>query len=401
MTPVPILFVSDAVTAGTGLGRITRDLATRVHKHLPETFRVGCFGYGGDYSRELGFPQYAMKMTDWHLYNLPEIWKDFAGEEKGILMVIWDASRVLWLSRPENEEDPRLRAFLEKKPFQLWTYSPLDAHGVGGRLTAILQHTLEGFDRVLAYSKWAYDVLEKTITEPKDVDLDWRPHGIDTNVFYPRNRINARHMFGERLRARNFKGKMVSIPDDAFLVGIVATNQARKDWGLGLNVIAELQKTKNVWCWLHTDRLENAWSIPILVQYDFPSNRDHNVVTTSDLTDEVMAWSYSACDLTLGIGNGEGFGYPIFESLACGTPCLHGNYAGAAEHLPEFMHVEPCHERIEGVYSMIRKCYRVEDWVEKAHALLGAKNGSSLLPADLDWNNLWPCWEEWFVRGLR
>lgn len=402
MSPTPILFMSDAVTAGTGLARITKDLASRVHKFLPDKFRVGTYGYGGVFSKDLGFPQYEMKMHEWHCFNLPEVWKDFAGDEHGILMVIWDASRLMWLSRPENEEDPRLREFLQKKPFDVWTYTPMDAHGVDGKLTEILKHTLQGFDRVLAYSKWAYDVLEKTLDKSHFIDLDWRPHGIDTSIWYPRHRTVARHGFGDKMGAKDFRGKVVRIPDDAFLIGIVGTNQARKDWGLGINVISEISKAKKgkVWLWCHTDRLENAWSLPILLGYDFKIH-EKAVVTTVDYTDDKMAWAYSACDLTLGIGNAEGFGFPIFESLACGTPCLHGNYGGAAEHLPNCMKIEPAMDRIDGVYSLIRKVYRVEDWVKAADGLLGVKSASSLLPAHLDWNNLWPSWEDWFVKGLK
>lgn len=402
MTPTPLLFMSDAPTSGTGLGRITRDLATRVHKYLPEQFRVGTFGYGGPFSRHLGFPHYNMNMHDWHTYNLPDVWKDFAGDEHGIIMPIWDCSRLLWLARPENEEDPRLQEFLKKKPFELWTYTPIDAHGVNGKLTAILKHTLEGFDRVLTYSSWAYEVLKKTLDRPAEVDLDWRPHGTDTSVFYPRNRVAARHGFGERLGAKTFRGKFVSIPDDHFLIGIVATNQARKDWPLGVQIISEITKARKgkVSSWFHTDRLENSWSLPILCQYDFPIH-EKCVVTTCDLSDDAMAWSYSACDLILGIGNGEGWGLPMSEALACGTPVVHGNYAGGTEFIPQCMLVEPAMDRIDGVYSLIRKVYRVEDWVNVCMNLNGVKSASSLLPARFEWDTAWPAWSEWFTRGLK
>ena len=89
--PTPLLILSDAPTAGTGLGRITRDIAKRIRADLSDVFEVATLGYGGSYSRSLDFPQYSMEMKDWRVFNLPEVWRDFAGSRKGILMTIWDA----------------------------------------------------------------------------------------------------------------------------------------------------------------------------------------------------------------------------------------------------------------------------------------------------------------------
>src|SRR5882672_8536261 len=97
--PVPLLIISDAPTAGTGLSRITKDLATRIAVHMPDVFRVATLGYGGPYSRHLPFQQYEMRMEDWNIHNLPEVWEDHAGAEKGIIFTVWDLSRLLWLSR--------------------------------------------------------------------------------------------------------------------------------------------------------------------------------------------------------------------------------------------------------------------------------------------------------------
>jgi len=61
-----------------------------------------------------------MTMKDWTVYNLPEVWEDFAGTRKGAILTIWDASRMLWFSRPETCADPILRKLLEKAPFETW-----------------------------------------------------------------------------------------------------------------------------------------------------------------------------------------------------------------------------------------------------------------------------------------
>jgi glycosyltransferase involved in cell wall biosynthesis len=394
----PLLILSDAVTSGTGLGRIARDLATRIHANLPE-FRVGSLGYGGPYSSRLGFPQYSIEMHDWVVTNLPEVWEDFAAGERGILMTIWDASRLLWLSRPETCPDAPLREWLAKKPFDLWGYFPIDATGPHDRLTGVLKHTIEPYDRILAYSSWAEAILRRTLAgSPKLDGLTNLPHGIDTSVFYPRDRHAARHGFGERIHARTSKGKWFNIPDDVFLVGIVATNQVRKDWGLGIQTVAELAKERKVMVWGHTDVLERHWSLPALLN-DY-GLIDNHIITSLDYTDEQMAWCYSACDVTLGIGLGEGFGYPIFESLACGTPCLHGDAGGAPEHMPDWMIVRRWASRLEGPYNCERGVYFPPDFKNAIKQLEVCPDHVAFLPKHLDWQNLWPRWTEWLKAGL-
>ena len=112
-----------------------------------------------------------------------------------------------------------------------------------------------------------------------------------------------------------------------------------------------------------------------------------------------MSWLYSACDCTLGIGLGEGFGFPIFESLASGTPCVHGDYGGAAEWLPSHMLVKPHAWRLEGQFNCVRPVFSPIDWF----VCINQKQmqESATLPAQLDWVNLWPRWAKWLHAGLK
>src|SRR6266851_235022 len=276
--PTPLLIISDAPTSGTGLGRITRDLATRIATCLPDVFRIATLGYGGPYSRQLPFHQYEMQMENWVIHNLPEVWQDHAGEEKGAVMTIWDLSRMLWFAHPENCGDLRLRKFLQEATFAKWGYFPMDATGPHDRLTAILKHTIEGYDRVLAYSKWAEDILRRTLwKKPVLETLTNLPHGLDTSVFFPRDKAQARAGFGERIGMRNQTGKWLYIPDNFFVVGIVATNQTRKAFGLGIQTVAKLAIDRPTLLWIHTDELERHWSIPALLN-DF-GLKNHAVTT--------------------------------------------------------------------------------------------------------------------------
>ena len=56
-------------------------------------------------------------------------------------------TRLLWLTHPENCPDPQLKKFLISQPFEKWAYLPVDATGPHDKITGILKHTIEGFDR--------------------------------------------------------------------------------------------------------------------------------------------------------------------------------------------------------------------------------------------------------------
>jgi glycosyltransferase involved in cell wall biosynthesis len=399
MTTKPLLILSDSPSSTTGLGRICRDLATRLHKHCSDIFRVATLGYGGPGSSKLPFQQYGIHSIDnWLVPELPMVWEDFAGSERGIVLTIWDPSRLQWFSQPDYCKVPGLSEWLKVAPFDRWGYFPVDASGPNGKLTEIIKHSICGYDRGLCYSKWAEGIVRETIgeTHAGRLGLTSLPHGIDTAIFQPHDRQEAK----QRFRKLGFIG----LTDSSFLVGIVATNQARKDFGLGIEVCSRLLKQGlDVRIWIHTDVLKRHWDIVALLQ-DFDL-LGRVVITTNPFTDEQMCQLYSACDVTLGIGLGEGFGYPIFESLASGTPCIHGWYGGAAEHLPETcMPSEGEHRyRMEGQFNCVRPVWTEGAWTHQIHIVkdLTIEHEKWMLPEHLDWNNLWPRWEAWFREGVK
>jgi glycosyltransferase involved in cell wall biosynthesis len=367
--------------------------------------RVATVGYGCPGAARLPWPQYHLERRDDFVFpELPYIWRDFCGDDNGILLTIHDISRMLWLADPNFCKDEQLAAWLkemrEHKKMRLWGYFPIDACSVGGRLNLQMGHILKGYDRCLAYSSWASDVISNTINDGQ-LKADWLPHGIDTSVFKPRDHKQARQFFLPRLQGKvawPTPDKPVSpnIPRDALAIGIVATNQSRKDYGLAIQAIAEIANSREVFIWIHTDTLKREWSIlELLSAYGLI---EATVVTQGRLSDDIMAHCYSAMDVTLGIGRGEGFGYPIFESMACGTPCIHGYYGGAPEFMnPEHL-VEPAGLRIEGPWNLLRPVGNPKEWADR---ILSATETAALFSPQLDWNNLWPKWEKWIEEGLR
>ena len=382
MSRTKLLLLSDSPSATSGLGRITRDLATRIHENLSETFEVATAGFGGPGSSKFNWIDYHITQTPtWEVPELPLIAKDFAGDEPLTLFTIWDASRLGWLVDQNQTTMPHIRRWLadENTKITKMGYFPVDAEGPNGKLSVKLANTLRGFDRVLNYTKWSAGVTGYP---------DHLPHGIDTDVFTPKDKNWSKR----KLRQGGFQG----LKDSSFLVGIIATNQARKDWALGIQtcrILSDRGLDVKVWC--HIDAIERYWDLyALIVDYNLQGKV---FITTSNFSDEQMATFYSACDVTLGIGMGEGVGYPLLESLACGTPVLHGDYAGGAELIPSRNLVGVESWRYEGPYCNKRPVFDPHDWADRVEqvAKLEAK-----LPEELDWKNLWENWRRWLVSGI-
>lgn len=380
---VPILFLSDAVSASSGLGRITRDLASRLHEHCSDVFDVASVGYGGPGSRSIPFKEFHLhKIDNWLVPELPEVWDDWTQGREGILMVVWDMSRLYWLGRPSMCPIPHLRRFAERKDVKKWAYHAVDAEGPMGKFPQSIAETMKGFDRVLDYSAFSSRITGNP---------DHLPHGIDTSVFKPQDRLAS--------RATLIKNGFIGLNQDSLLIGIVATNQARKNWQLGMETARILvDRGHDVKLWCHTDMLERYWSIPnLIVDYGLVGRV---AVTNQRFSDEQLAAMYAACDITLGIGP-EGFGYPIAESLACGVPCIVGSYGAQAEFVHSRMQVDPVGYFYEGAYCSKRPVHAAGMWADKVERWMG-KGGEGMLPECVDWNGstLWPAWEKWFREGL-
>lgn len=395
MRQVPVLFLSDNPTLQSGLARITRDLAGQLTRN--PKFRVGTMGMCGQPSRKLPFAQYTFPQDGtWGAPYFRSVWEDFAGKERGIVLTIWDSTRTLWLTRPEYCGDSELEAWLRQDHFSKWGYVTMDATGPQDKLSQIGAASLMGYDRLLAYTKWSAGVIERTIGSEaaKAKRLDWLPHGIDFNKFTIRDR--------EEAKARLFP----FLHEGDRLVGVIGTNQPRKDWGLAASVCQQLAaKDRRLRLWFNTDLLERYWSMHALV-HDFGLH--HVTQVTTSLKQDDLIWMYNACDLTIHPGLGEGFGYPVFESLACGTPILHGDYAGGADllrqaHWDDFL-VEPVTWRLDGLHNCVRPVFHPNHWVDAVERVLAEDYNREALRASiahLSWGLLWPsCFSRWFEEGI-
>lgn len=405
MNPTPILIVSDAPSAASGFARITRDLASRLHGSrlkcrvatagfwdIPDpTIPFFQFGLGGFANDNLPLGAIATAARRW-----------FQGE-KGIILTIYDAARLTAFSLPQTmpilgSEDVDVQKFLLSPFGERWGYFPIDARGVGEKLTPVLGATISGFDRILAYGAYGQRILKNTLP---DREVDFLPHGIDRSTFRPLGR-KGREMLWRKFptELKDPEGNPIlgehRVNEDDLLLGVVATNQARKDWGTVLEVLRLLPSGWKLWG--HIDRLVNTWNIPELAREFGVQER---VFFTNSLDDAQLAALYSTCDVTLAPGLGEGFGFPIVESMSCGTPVAIFDYAGGADLVPPVSKIRAGMFRLEGAYSFYRPVMDAGMIADKIQTLqvTGSVDWRAESEA-YDWPGLWPRWEKWFEAGL-
>jgi glycosyltransferase involved in cell wall biosynthesis len=412
---LPILIVGDAVDQNSGLARITRDLCTLLA--ASPDWNVASLGWLGIGTSRLPWMQYAMSAsaptTELALQaTLPMAVDDHFKGKAGIVMTLWDLSRLLWLAQPHSiEYDDQLRDWLlhaRTSKFKLWSYCPIDSLGPAGRLTLSTRDTLLGIDRILTMSPFGEATVRATIgeKEAESRGVEWLPHAMNGKTFN----------LGGRDGDQDGGDMDRSLPDPAddhahddvqkvIQIGVVMTNQQRKEWGTVAVVCAELAKRlPTVKFWWHVDQPIRHWNLMALI-VDFGLTA-HVHLTTGTLTDKDIASRYRACDLTLHTGS-EGFGYPIFESLACGTPAIHGDYAGGASimrtcGLDHYL-VQPAQWRLEGQYNCLRPVYDPQDWVQKVIDVLSIRPDRQWLAdrvTHLMWSNISGRWLKWFREGI-
>lgn len=384
----PFLILSDRLEDPSGLARVARDIAS-LAATLPE-FRVGVLGRGAVGKRKFPWTSYSYpESAGWGQSHIEEVIRDFFGEERGIIFSNWDLSRLGWLFGPQYINQQQATAFGTGRNFDTWSYVPCDSTGPNGQSMGIEQRQIaQGPDRILAASEWGCNVL-KSSGRP---DADWLPHGLFADKFHVH--LDPRPLLGWS-------------PDDIFC-GVIMTNQARKDWPVAMECLAVLRADygTRLKCWLHIDRLIGHFNIYALAA-DYGVNDILQV--TTEMNDDQLALRYSGCDVTILPSGGEGFGFPVAESMTCGTACIVADYGAARELVPEECRVRPVTYRVDTIHNVKRAVLSGYAFASAAKGQIEAKRrdwtGRSEELAEmvqhLQWSKLKTIWQRWLLVGIR
>ena len=204
------------------------------------------------------------------------------------------------------------------------------------------------------------------------------PHGVNTKVFYPRDKTKSRKLF--------------TVPENYFVIGIVAANnddEPRKGWD------SAFQAYK-----IFLDNNPDAKKDSIMVVHTEPENEkgrnlfelskqigiekriiwnDSYITGVIGLPEDNMARLYSCFDVFLALSRREGFDLPVLEAQACGVPPIANDFSALTER------VKMPNGKLTGwlvkpatlVYSPLNAITSIPDPYKAADALEEAYNNQS------------------------
>ncbi len=164
------------------------------------------------------------------------------------------------------------------------------------------------------------------------------PLGVDTDVFKPLPQADCR-----------LETCPEGFPLDAFIVGVVGRNQERKRLDLTIQYFAD---------WIHGSEIEDAYlylhvaptaedsvHLPSLVRYYGLQGKVliANPPAGNGSKETDMPFIYNSFDVYFTTTQGEGWGLPCLEAMACGVPVIVPDYSGLGSWVPDDAGIKvPC-----------------------------------------------------------
>lgn len=194
-------------------------------------------------------------------------------------------------------------------------YSPMDHVNYAPHLRELVKK----YDKVASFLPFQQKELESYGTKSTVV-----PHGVD-KIFTPMDQTEAR--------------KEAKFDTDAFMIGIVSANsdkEMRKSWG---EIFTAAEYIKNNYPDIHRDIRYFCHVDPedpkgvslkglahlhgVLERFGFEDSH----LSVVGIPDIEMRLLYNSFDVLLCPSKREGFGLPILEAMACGTPVIAHNFS--------------------------------------------------------------------------
>ena len=297
-----INWFSNSPAAATGYGNQTKLFVPRIGKLLDGGISVTAFF--GNQAGVLNINGVKVYPNFRHPYGQDVIGAHAAWDQADAVISLLD----IWVVQPENIGMPWFPWF------------PIDHEPMPENVLASARKATKG----IVMSEFG-----KRMAEQVGLDVFYVPHGIDTKIFKQVDRQAAR--------------EHQNLPQDKFIVGMVAANKGvppRKAFYEQIAAFAAFHASHpDSILYLHTDDGTHGGEVVNLTKFIRRMGLEYNKdVIFADqymyglgFPDDYMVDAYNSMDVLMNVSLGEGFGIPIVESQACGTPVIVGDWTSMSE----------------------------------------------------------------------
>jgi D-inositol-3-phosphate glycosyltransferase len=197
-------------------------------------------------------------------------------------------------------------------------YMPVD----GGHLDPAAMRALNKLHAAVWYTRFGHrEAVKAGFDGPGHII----PHGIDTGVFQPVSRKEARRLLD------------LNVPANAFIVGNINRNQPRKRLDVTVQIFADWIKQHHIsdaYLLLHCAKQDTGWDLHRVAAYHGVADR---LILTGgdDIRDmqgrQKLQLIYGSLDVQMTTTLGEGWGLTTMEGMACGIPQIVPDSSALAE----------------------------------------------------------------------
>lgn len=211
--------------------------------------------------------------------------------------------------------------------------------------------------RIIAVSAFTKRCLVRALgVDPARVDAI--PHGVDAGRFAPVP--EARAILADRYR--------LAVSPEARIALYVGSEQPRKSLPTLVRALSELRRGGHAVHWLKVGpALHPPGRARLLELIDACGLTDH-VTFVDTVSDDDLPLFYGAADVYVQPSVWEGFGLPVLEAMACGTPVVATSAPALAEVAGEAAHLVAPRDPIalsEAIAGVLSDSRRADDLVER------------------------------------
>ena len=352
-----VLWVAD-FAAMTGFGRVSGAILPRL-KEQYEIVVLACNWHGDPVPEQQEFKMYpASNRFQQAPFGEDRIREIVEREQPDIVFTLNDP----WIV---SEQYRRIEDLHRQGRFKFCAYLTMDSYNWTG---GIEPHINE-WDALIAFTEFgAYEFVKAGVRKPIAVI----PHGLDTDVFYPMDKAEAR--------------KQLSLSDDIFIVFNGNRNQFRKRIDITIAAFAKFAVDKpDAQLYLHMGLKDQGWDVMPLFAREMQKNGlDPNgrIILTANTPNppnvevEALRAIYNCADVGVNTTKGGGWELVNFEQAACRVAQVvpdHTSTKEIFEHAGKLIRCD--HIDVDTNYSREMPCPSTDHLVEILNNLYWSRDG--------------------------